>query len=212
LPRFTDSDLVRKPLRSQTLPTPPAECAEANRAARTAVAQGADAALSGIVVAGSDFVRMPVVERTTYAVVIDHCRLTPSLVAATSGDLLTLENRDAYDFEPLIGPTYGAEPLRHGEKRELTLGGASVEVLQCSLGAPCGRSDLLVFAHPVHAVTNSAGEFSIDNFPAHELVRVNAWHPLFEPSETFIWIEPGQTSTVSFELTPKTRFTDNAAH
>ena len=55
-------------------------------------------------------------------------------------------------------------------------------------------------------MTDSLGQFQMTNFPASELVRVTAWHPLFEPTETFVWLEPSQVSTVNLQLTPKTRF------
>jgi hypothetical protein len=37
-------------------------------------------------------------------------------------------------------------------------------------------------------------------------VRITAWHPLFEPSETFIWLEPGAQGHIVLELQPKARF------
>jgi hypothetical protein len=37
-------------------------------------------------------------------------------------------------------------------------------------------------------------------------VRVTAWHPLFEPVETFVWLDPGQESSIKLQLTPKARF------
>ena len=65
---------------------------------------------------------------------------------------------------------------------------------------------MVVFYHPVFATTSAGGEFRIENFPASELVRVTAWHPLFEETQTFVWLEPGTTSRVEFALTPKSRF------
>ena len=39
-----------------------------------------------------------------------------------------------------------------------------------------------------------------------ELVRVTAWHPLFEPSESFTWVEAGQSASLELLIKPKLRF------
>lgn len=206
MPEYLSLDMVRRPLRQSTLPQPPAECEAANEAARHPVTMTARGLLGGVVVAASDFTRVRERAPKTHKVVIDHCRLKPSIIDAQGGDTLLLENHDAYGFEPLIGPAFDARPLPKGKNVKLPLVGAGIDSVQCSLGAPCGRTDLLVFHHPVHAVSNDAGQFRMTNFPAGELVRVTAWHPLFEPTETFVWLEPSQVTTVNLQLTPKQRF------
>jgi hypothetical protein len=170
------------------------------------VAATAERLLGGVVVAGSDFThvrkRAPAVQR----VAIRGCRLQPALIAAMASDRLALENRDAFAFEPLLGPAYRARSLEPGQRVLIPLVGGSVDSIQCSRAAPCGRTYLVVFHHPVYAVTDARGEFRIADFPPSELVRVNAWHPLFEESETFVWVEPGKTETVELVLKPKARF------
>ena len=205
LPEYASVDLARRPLRMHSPPTPPSECDAANQRARTPVQRSDSGGLSGIAVGASDFTRTPHRKPREHRVVIEHCQLQPTLVAATSGDTLTIENRDDYAFEPLVGPSYAATPLApHARvKRSLEPG---IDAIQCSLGAPCGRSDLLVFMHPVHAVTDALGNFRVDNLPAQELVRITAWHPLFEPSELFVWLEPGEQRHVVLDLQPKGRF------
>jgi hypothetical protein len=206
LPQYAPLDLSRRPLQtSDPGPIPPG-CAAANEAARTPVQLTKNGLLSGVVVAASDFTRMR--ERTpkTHRVRIENCRLTPTTIAATGGDTLELVNQDEFDFRPLIGPTYTARSLPKGEKLKITMVPGGIDSILCSLGAPCGRTDLVVFFHPVSAVTDSEGSFRIANFPAGENVRLTAWHPLFEESETFVWLEPGQHSTVKLVLTPKSRF------
>jgi hypothetical protein len=88
----------------------------------------------------------------------------------------------------------------------MALTGGRVDALLCAPGAPCGRSDIVVFHHPVFAVTDAAGRYRFPSFPDSELVRVTAWHPLFEPSENFIWVEAGQSATLELLLEPKPRF------
>jgi hypothetical protein len=67
---------------------------------------------------------------------------------------------------------------------------------------------VVVFKHPIHAVTDARGQFRIDGFPTSELVRVSAWHPLFEQSDTFVWLEPGKPTSIELVLEPKERFTE----
>lgn len=207
LPRYSALDLARRPLRVHGLPKAPSECEKAIQDARAAVQITDDGLLSGVVVAASDFTRSREREPKEHRVVIEHCRLQPSIIAAQGGDTLKLENLDDYGFEPLVGPAYESKPLPKGKSLKIPLVASGIDAVQCSLWAPCGRTDLLVFHHPVHSVSDARGHFTIKNFPAGELVRVTAWHPLFEPAETFVWIDPGQTSNVKLQLTPKTRFT-----
>jgi hypothetical protein len=207
LPKFAAMDIVRRPLQIHGMPPAPSECVEANEEARTPVKVTDEGLLSGIVVAASDFTRLRERLPKEHKVAIEHCRLKPNIVAAQGGDILKLENKDAYGFEPLIGPAYESHALPRDKVLKFPLVASGIDVVQCSLGAPCGRTDLLVFHHPVHTVSDDKGHFTIKNFPAGELVRVTAWHPLFEPTETFVWIDPGQTNSVKIQLTPKTRFT-----
>lgn len=207
LPQYASFDLVRRPLQLKDPGLVPSECAQANEAARTAVQLTASGTLAGVVVAASDFTRVRDHRPRMHKLVIEHCRLQPAVIAATGGDILKLENRDEYAFSPLYGPTFTARPLKRGaDPFEQVLIPGGVDSILCSLGAPCGRSDILVFFHPVHAVTDGEGKFRLNGFPASELVRVSAWHPLFEPSENFLWLEPGQTGTAELMLVPKARF------
>lgn len=206
LPQYAPLDLSRRPLQTREPGPIPPGCAAANEAARTPVQLTKDGLLSGVVVAASDFTRVR--ERTpkTHRVVIENCRLKPPTIAATGGDTLELSNHDEYAYRPLIGPTYTARSLPKGEKLKIKMVPGGIDSILCSLGAPCGRADLIVFYHPVSAVTDSEGSFRIANFPASENVRLTAWHPLFDESETFVWLDPGQHSAVKLVLTPKTRF------
>jgi hypothetical protein len=206
LPAYTQIDLMRRPLRINHLAKPPDECEQANELARTPVTATAEGLLRGVAVAASDFTRTREREPKEHVVKIEHCRLQPSIVAAQGGDTLKIVNQDPFGFEPLIGPAYESRALQQGKSFQIPMIASGIDAVQCSLGAPCGRTDLLVFHHPVHAVSDETGHFTIANFPAAELVRVTAWHPLFEPTETFVWIEPGQQGSVKLQLFPKARF------
>ena len=66
------------------------------------------------------------------------------------------------------------------------------------------RSHRLIVFSTVSAVTDSVGSFG-SRFPRAR-TYASPLAPLFEESDTFVWLEPGQHSTVKLVLTPKTRF------
>jgi hypothetical protein len=203
LPAYAHPDLARSPLHGSKPAALPAECASVAEAARRPVGLTDERLLAGVVVAASDFSRARRRKPVVHRVAIRDCRLRPATVAAMNGDTLALENADAFPFEPMLGPAFRARTLAPGKRVLLPLTGGNVESIQCSRRAPCGRTDLIVFRHPVHALTDARGTFRIDDFPPSELVRVSAWHPLFEESETFVWLEPGETGSVEFLLEPR---------
>jgi hypothetical protein len=210
LPEYAAFDLVRRPLLPGSGSQPPTACAEANERARQPVELGPDRGLSGVVVAASDFTRIRQRDAVKHRVTIRDCRLTPALIAAQGGDVLEFENLDDFPFEPVLGPVFKSSPLPKGKKVRLPMS-PGMESIMCSPSAPCGRTDLIVFFHPAYAVTDARGEFRIPNFPAGEQVRVSAWHPLFEVSENFVWLEPGERGSIDLVLTPKPRFVPGSA-
>ena len=213
LPEFTRTDLARAPLFARDS-QPPAGCADANERARHPVRQTADGLLSNIVVAASDFSRSALGKGRKVArhrVVIRGCQLEPAVVAARTGDWLVIENLDDFTFAPLMGPAVHAPELSKGTRARVPLTGGEVTSLICTPDAPCGRSDIVVFHHPVFAVSDAAGRFRIPNFPDSEQVRITAWHPLFEPSENFVWVDAGGTARVELLMKPKPRFLPPAA-
>jgi hypothetical protein len=205
LPSYAPFDLAGAPLHPRSEPAAPAECGAALARARRPVTADSEQWLSGVVIAASDFARFRPRPLRNHRVAIAGCQLQPAVIAATAGEELVVENRDAFTFAPLLGPSYRAHPLAHGERKRFPLP-LGVDALACDPGAPCGRTDVVVFRHPVHAVTGAHGEFRIDDFPAGEMVRVTAWHPLFEESETFVWVEPGKQQRIELLLRPKQRF------
>ncbi|HMI93916.1 MAG TPA: hypothetical protein VK509_21225 [Polyangiales bacterium] len=208
MPEYARADVQRAPLHAN-LAHAPAQCAEANERARRPVQRSDEGLLSGIVVAASDFSHAAVARTpkpVRHRVVIRNCQLEPAVIAARGGDMLELENQDDFEFAPLFEPALRAEPLAKGKRVRIGLVGGRVDALLCPPAAPCGRSDVIVFHHPVFAVTDAAGHFRFPRFPDSELVRVTAWHPLFEPSESFTWVEAGQSASLELLLKPKARF------
>lgn len=214
LPAFAPFDLTRAPLMPDVAEPAPAGCAEANRRARQAVRATADGLLAGVVVSASDFsgVRLgshPKPRR--HPVTIRGCVLDPPLLAARGGDWMELRNADATPYSPQIGPATRAHPLAPGQKVLLPLEPGRVTSILCPPSRPCGRTDMVVFHHPLFGVTDGNGTFRIEGFPHGEMVRVTAWHPLFEPAETFVWLEAGERSGTELWLEPKKRFTSAGA-
>jgi hypothetical protein len=212
MPEYLPLDLRHDPLFARALPERmPAECAQANNAARKPVTLGAHRGLGQVAVAASDFARNRPRDAATHRVRIEGCALSPPIVTMMRGDRLVVENHDDFPFAPLYGAAYSPKPLKRGQKLFVPTWAGSLEPLLCSSDAPCGRTDVYVFHHPVHAVTGQDGQFRIDGFPAGEMVRITALHPLFEPSETTVWVEPGAEVRIELLARPRERFLPVAA-
>jgi hypothetical protein len=207
LPMYPEALIAREPLRPRKAPEPiPEECTRANQAARLPVSMSEARGLSGMLVTASEFRRSPKHEAVAHRVRIERCALRPQTIAMSAGDRLVLENRDAFPFAPLYGPAYEARPLPRERELFIPVVAGSIEPLSCSSDAPCGRSDVFVLRHAVHAVSDDLGAFRIANFPAGEQVRLTAIHPLFEESETALWVEPNETVRVELHVRPKPHF------
>lgn len=210
LPGYAPFDMARAALRKANAPATPEACRPALEEARRPVQLGPERGLSNVVVAASDFVRLPKHEKASHRVALRGCRLEPAVVSAMEGDSLAIENRAERSVELMYGGSPSPLALAEGGSRRIALV-AGIDSLLCTPAAPCGRTDVVVFHHPVHAVSDARGAFRIAPFPAGELVRVTAWHPLFEPGETFVWLEPGQRIVIDLVLFPKLRFLPPAA-
>jgi hypothetical protein len=183
---------------------PPESCAPPKLDDRLPVRATAEGLLSAVVVAASNFKRQPVRAPIAHEVVIDDCRLTPRTVAAMKGDQLRVRTVVDYPFMPAFGDTTGksVRTLIPGQTYDVSLDKPGVYPLLCGFTAPCGRADVIVMLHPVHAVTDAEGKFRIDVFPAGETVTLSAWHPLFQESKLELRVEPGETKNVELVLTP----------
>lgn len=206
MPAYTSLDLARRTLHETAARQLPAACSAAAQAALRPVSRTAEGLLSGIVIAASDFTHYRERRPKVHHLTIKDCRLQPTILAGANGDWVELQNLDAFAFAPLVGPAFSAEPLAQGKRVRFPFGAGSVQSLLCSRDAPCGRTDLIGFHHPVFAISDAQGKFRIDNFPAAELVRISAWHPLFEESQTFVWLKPKERGQVELELTPREKF------
>jgi hypothetical protein len=179
----------------------PAECTPPKILDSVPMRAAPDGALSGVVVAVSDFKRAPKRAPRTHDAVIRDCRLTPSTIVAMKGDKLRVTTEVKYPFMPAYGPPDAVRTLMPGQTYEVELTTPGASPLTCGFTAPCGRTDVVVLLHPLAAVTDEQGHFRIDSFPAGERVTVTAWHPLLAESDTQVELSPGEAKSI--ELTAR---------
>ncbi|MGD8861667.1 MAG: hypothetical protein PVI30_16780 [Myxococcales bacterium] len=175
-------------------------CGPAERAQRLPL--GPRRELGGVVVAASGFRGAHVFEKRIHRVVRKGCKLTPATVSATHGDMLKVVNAGPGRVPLTFGPVAEPVSLAEGSERLIPLG-PGVESLMCPLGVGCGRTDIVVFHHSLHAVTDARGRFEIRGFPEAQYVTVHAWHPLLAETGTRVWMEPGGSRTVDLTIAPR---------
>jgi hypothetical protein len=204
LPAYSPEQMERSVLAHVKGGTFPDICTPPKTADRTPVRVTPDGKLIGVMVAASEFSQRTLGRKAARVqeITIKDCRLTPTIVVAQVGDSLHIKNEVKFPFLPGLGTDSFNQALSQGQSRDVTLDTGGVKILMCGFTAPCGRTDIVVLAHPFAAATDAKGEFRIEDFPADETVRLNAWHPLF--GETFINVRvaSGETKRVELELTP----------
>ncbi len=203
LPAYPEALMERSVAGSPDRGTFPPMCTPPKIADRMPVRVAPDGKLVGVMVALSDFKNAPKRAPKLHEVTIKDCRLTPNLVVAMIGDTLRLRNEVNFPFLPALGVTNYNEGLLPSQIKDIKLEEAGVKALLCGFTAPCGRSDIVVMHHPLFAVTGEDGKFRIDDFPANEDVKLDAWHPLFGAAELTLRLAPGETKDVELTLTPK---------
>lgn len=204
LPMYTPDQMEHMVLAHVKAGATPSLCSPETPEDRKPVKLTADGKLAGVILAASEFSRHPdphsprVLEAT-----ISDCRLTPRTLVGQIGDMLHIKNTVDYAFLPGLGSEGFGQTLLKDQTRDVKLDTGGVKLLTCGFTAPCGRTDIIVLAHPFAAATNDKGEFRIEDFPAGETVRLNAWHPLFHETFINVRVEPGEEKHVELTLTPK---------
>ena len=204
LPSYMPDQMERSVLAHTKGGTFPEVCTPPRLQDRQPVQLTPDGKLIGVMLAASEFSQSSgPAPHAVHTVTIRDCRLTPTLVTARIGDSLKIVNETNFPMLPGIGTEPFNETLIQGQARELKFDVGGVKAISCGFSSPCGRTDVVVVAHPFHAVTNEKGEFRIENFPADQTVRINAWHPLFFETFLNVRVERGEEKRVELVLTPK---------
>jgi len=181
----------------------PDVCSPAKPEDRMPVRLTPDGKLTGVMLAASEFSHSLTTPPAVHAARIRDCRLTPSMIVARVGDTLRISNETNFPMMPGVSVTSFNEALTVGSTRDVKLDKMGVQVVMCGFSAPCGRTDVVVVAHSYTAVTDDKGEFRIENFPADETVRINAWHPLFFDTFQSVRVGQGEEKRIELVLTPR---------
>jgi len=204
LPSYAPEAVERKVMEHERTGHFPAVCTPERAEDRTPVRLTPDGKLIGVLVAASEFHAQPEPAKPAVRMLaIRDCRLRPTLLVARIGDVLHVTNETAFPMMPVLPADTFHQPLVQGNSRDVTLSLGGVQQVVCAFSSPCGRTDIIILAHPFGAVTDENGEFRIENFPADETLRVNAWHPLFFDTFDNIRVERGEEKRIELVLTPK---------
>lgn len=204
LPGYTLEDIGRGPER----PGVPDGCSPARASDTRPLRLGEQRGVGGLLVTATghvpSFQAIPPSGPRVISVDIRDCRLTPTLVVGSVGDIIEVTNHSPHAFLT----TFTTDPVNQaqatGRPRRIAITRPGVQRLDCGLGAGCGRTDVVVLAHRVATVTDPEGNFELD-VPAGAEVVLHAWHPLMgrQEGEARLTIDravAGQTQALDIEL------------
>ncbi len=146
------------------------------------------------------FSRVASPEPVRHAITIRDCRLEPRVVAAVPGDVLVLSNEMFYPFLPTTGSNAFLRGLIKDQPQELPVERVGLIPITCGMMAGCGRTDVVVAATRLSAVTGEDGAFTIVGVPAGLALRPPAWHPLLVDGVTAVTPTEGENAPVVIEV------------
>jgi hypothetical protein len=204
LPSYEAQEMEHEVLKHARGGSLPAVCSPPKLDDRRPVSLTADGKLVGVMLAASEFSQhYERGEPKTWDIFIRDCRLQPKILVARIGDVLHVANESNFPMMPGLGHEAYNQTLTQGQSRDIKLDTGGVKILTCGFSGQCGRTDIIVLAHPYATVTDDKGEFRIENFPADETVRINAWHPLFFETYQEVRVAAGEEKRVEIVLTPR---------
>jgi plastocyanin len=133
------------------------------------------------------------------------CRFLPHVQAASVGQFILFKNSDPI-LHTAHGMFTGDQPqfnvgLFPGRVSRKPLVAPGLVKIQCEVH-PWMSAYIVITDHPYHAVTDSYGEYLINDVPAGNY-RVKVWHESLGTEEKPVEAKAGATAKVDFVLTPR---------
>jgi hypothetical protein len=170
---------------------------------RTIDAHETTGGLSPVHVAITDMRAAPPAEPRVHEVFIDGCRFRPTMLAAQRGDTVRVTNRSDLALLPSLPGDKFMQAMMRGETREFTIKRLGPTRLGCGFSNYCGETSIITLSHPLFAVTDAEGNFTIKNVPLDQPLTLHAWHPLFDvTSVPFTVTAAAPEKRLELELSP----------
>lgn len=133
------------------------------------------------------------------------CRFLPHVQAASVGQFILFKNSDPI-LHTAHGVFSGDQPqfnvgLFPGRVSRKPLVAPGLVKIQCEVH-PWMSAYIVITNHPYHAVTDSYGEYLINDIPAGSY-RIKVWHESLGTEEKPVEVKGGATAKVDFVLTPR---------
>lgn len=165
----------------------------------------ASGGLSPVHVALTEMSAVPTRAPEVHELFIDACRLRPTLVGALRGDTVRVTNRSPSVLLPILPGDTFMRGLMRGETRDFALTRLGPTAVECAFGNYCGKSLVIGVSHPLYAVSDDKGRFTIRQVPLGQELKLNAWHPLFQVTTVSVELsraEPEKTVELTLQPTP----------
>jgi len=157
-------------------PCPPVDLTDR----KTIAADEASRGLSPVHLAVTGMSVSPQRDPRVHELYIDACRIRPTLVGAMRGDTIRVVNRSDTPLLPALPGDKFMQAIVRGDAREFTVKLLGPNPVSCSFANYCGESSIITLSHPLYAVTDAQGSYTIERVPLDEELTLHAWHPLFE--------------------------------
>jgi len=133
------------------------------------------------------------------------CRFLPHVQAASVGQFVLFKNSDPI-LHTAHGVFTGDQPqfnvgLFPGRVSRKPLVAPGLVKIQCEVH-PWMSAYIVITDHPYHAVTDSYGEYLINDIPAGRY-RIKVWHESLGTEEKPVELKAGATAMLDFVLTPR---------
>lgn len=139
---------------------------------------------------------------------LDRCRSDRYVIGIKNGENILIENTDPIRHEIATYEIYGAH-RRQTSNKQIVAFTSQVRsafahpktkefLIKCNLH-PFLQTQGLMITNPYYAVSDSAGQFEIQDIPAGTY-EVMAWHPFIPVQRGTVTIKPGQNAKIDFSF------------